>query len=276
MIREIINEVREAIQEAFTCAFHTNSGSFVLFLARGDYDHRFEEDQFAHLDPKPSPYCLDYMLDSYKDETRDKFYIRYLNRRYKNDDFKYQGEDGIDDLCVEMMIYSHVWESEAFLKHLYRLSNIVSGKEFYDWDVSGIKFHGHPLIMETKERFKDACPKLYKIIDASYTGYIRDCFAHSLFNVDEDARIIELYSDRVKNDLNLSRLGFDEFQARFLFTVELCYELSRMFHETRKALIKDWELLSKPIPLPDGKVLSITEAELLHGEPRFRATIYVK
>ena len=216
------------------------------------------------------------MLNSYRDETRDNFYIRYLNRRYKNDDFKYQGDDGIDDLCVEMMIYSHVWESDAFLKHLYRLSNIVSGNEFYDWDVSGLKFHGHPLIMETKERFKDACPKLYKIIDASYTGYIRDSFAHSLFNVDEDARIIELYSDRVKNNLNLSRLSFDEFQAKFLYTVELSYELSRMLHETRKAVIKDWELLSKPIPLPDGKILSITEAELLHGEPRFRATIYVK
>ena len=33
MIREIINEVREAIQEAFTYSLHTNSGSFVLFLA---------------------------------------------------------------------------------------------------------------------------------------------------------------------------------------------------------------------------------------------------
>ena len=109
------SEAYEAIQEAFTYSLHTNSGSFVLFLARGDYDHRFEGDQFAHLEPKPSPYCLDYMLDSYRDETRDNFYIRYLNRRYKNDDFKYQGDDGIDDLCVEMMIYSHVWESESFL-----------------------------------------------------------------------------------------------------------------------------------------------------------------
>ena len=69
MIREIINEVREAIQEAFTYSLHTNSGSFVLFLARGDYDHRFEGDQFAHLEPKPSPYCLDYMLNSYRAET---------------------------------------------------------------------------------------------------------------------------------------------------------------------------------------------------------------
>ena len=63
MIRVIINEVREAIQEAFTYALHTNSGSFFLFLARGDYDHRFEGDQFAHLDPKlppprPSEKCL--------------------------------------------------------------------------------------------------------------------------------------------------------------------------------------------------------------------------
>lgn len=58
MIREIINEIREAIQEAFTYSLHTNSGSFVLFLARGDYDHRFEGDQFAHLEPKPSPIVL--------------------------------------------------------------------------------------------------------------------------------------------------------------------------------------------------------------------------
>lgn len=97
-----------------------------------------------------------------------------------------------------------------------------------------------------------------------------------LFNVDEDARIIELYSDRVKDDLDRSRLSFDIFQTKFLYTVELCYELSRLFHETRKTLINDWELLSKPIPLPDGKILSITEAELFRGQPRFRASIYVK
>ena len=75
MIREIINEVREAIQEAFTCALHTNSGSFVLFLARGDYDHRLEGEQFANLDPKPSPYCLDYMLDAYKSEFFNFVYL---------------------------------------------------------------------------------------------------------------------------------------------------------------------------------------------------------
>lgn len=276
MIREIINEVREAIQEAFTCALHTNSGSFVLFLARGDYDYRLLDQRWPESETKPSPYCLGFMPDTYRDETRNKFYVRYLNRRYRTEGFNYEGEDGIDDLCIEMMIYSHVWEAEVFLKDLYRLSNIVSGKEFYDWDVSGIELHGYNLINETKERFKNPCPKLYNIIDASNTGYLRDSFAHMLFNVDEESRIIELYSKRVKDDLERSRLSFDDFQKKFLYSVELCYELSRIFHETRKALINDWELLSKPIPLPDGKTLCITEAELFHGEPRFRATIYVK
>lgn len=93
MIREIINEVREAIQEAFTCALHTNIGSFVLFLSRGDYDA-----------PKPSPYCLDFMPDTYRDETRNIFYVRYLNRRYKKDDFKYEGENGIDDLAFIQVV----------------------------------------------------------------------------------------------------------------------------------------------------------------------------
>ena len=116
MIREIKNDVTAAIQEAFTCALHTNPGSFVLFLARGDYNHLFDGDRFANLDPKPSPYCLDFMPDIYRDETRNKFYVRYLNRRYKNDNFKYDGDEGIDDLCVEMMIYSHTWESVVFIK----------------------------------------------------------------------------------------------------------------------------------------------------------------
>ena len=67
------------------------------------------------------------MLDTYKDETRDKFYIRYLNRRYKNDDFKYQGEDGIDDLCVEMMICL----SRKFLQIILPASNLFLSI-FYD------------------------------------------------------------------------------------------------------------------------------------------------
>ena len=120
------------------------------------------------------------------------------------------------------------------------------------------------------------CPLLYKIINESYSGYIRDSFAHMQFNIDEDSRIIELYNKKVKEDINLSRLNFDVFQTKFLYTVELCYEFSRLFHEARKALVEDKLLLSLPIPLPDGKILKITEALLLHGEPRFRATIYVK
>ena len=276
MIREIKNEVRAAIQEAFTCALHKNPGSFVLFLARGDYNHLFDGDRFANLDPKPSPYCLDFMPDIYRDETRNKFYVRYLNRRYKNDSFRYDGDKGIDDLCIEMMIYSHTWESVVFIKDLYRLSNIVSGQEFYDWDVSKKDFHGYSIITDTRDRFMDPCPLLYKIINESYSGYIRDSFAHMQFNIDEDSRIIELYNKKVKEDLNLSRLNFDVFQTKFLYTVELCYEFSHIFHETRKALVDDKLLLSLPIPLPDGKILKITEATFIQGEPLFRATIYVK
>ena len=275
MIREIKNEVRAAIQEAFTCALYKNPGSFVLFLARGDYNHLFDGDRFANLDPKPSPYCLDFMPDTYRDETRNKFYVRYHNRRYKNDNFKYDGDEGIDDLCIEMMIYSHTWESVVFIKDLYRLSNIVSGKDFYDWDVNKYDFHGYSIITETRDRFMVPCPLLYKIINESYSGYIRDSFAHMQYNIDEDSRIIELYNKKVKDDLDLSRLKFDDFQTKFLYTVELCYEFSHIFHETRKALVDDKQLLSQSIPLPDGKILRITEAELFHGEPRFRATIFV-
>ena len=69
---------------------------------------------------------IDYQLDRYHDETRESFYLHYLNRNYIRDGFRYDGESGIDDLSIEMMIYSHLWSSDTFLKLLFRLSNIVA------------------------------------------------------------------------------------------------------------------------------------------------------
>lgn len=273
MIGKIKSDVQTAIADAFKKALHTNPGNFVAFLVRGDYNSLLEGEGFAGMDPKPSPFCTDYMLDIYNDETRDKFYVRYLNRRYKRDGFQYEGDDGFDDLCVEMMIYSHVWESEKFLKDLYRLSRIISGEKFYDWDVSRVEFHGYQVIKTIKDNLRENCPGLYDIIDKSYAGYIRDSFAHMLYSIDEESRIINLNSDRVKNNLELSRLKYEDFQKRFLYSVELCYELTHMFHDTRTALIEDKELLSKPIELPNGQKMLITTAENFHGEARFRGSI---
>ena len=271
-ISTIQNNAVHAINEAFSVAIAENHANFIAYLAQGDYIKQLDKDNLLDLDPKPSPYCTDYMKDIYGDESREKFYVRYLNRRYIKNGFAYLGEEGIDDLNIEMMIYTHVWESEWFLKNLYRLGRIVSGNKYYDWDLSGQDFHGYAKLDEIKNMFKCKCPKLYDMLNESYRGYIRDSFAHMLFTIDEHSRIINLNSRHLKNDRQKSQLSFNDFQLVFLNSVELCYVLRHKFHEARMNLATLEELSFIQIELPDGRQMHISN----YGSneyPRFEGSI---
>lgn len=280
MIPEIQKTVNEALSKTFQAALKKNRDSFVLFLVRGEWLPEYDSDQFEELNPKPTPYGIDYRMDKYRDKSREQFYVNYLNRRYRHDDFHYEGEDGIDDLTVELMIYSHVWESEKFLKDLYRLANIVSGKDFYDWQIPIADIHGRAFINdEIKDKLKANCPELFAIIDKSYASYLRDSFAHSLYDVDEHTRTIFLHCRESKNHWEHSNISFDEFQTIFLYSVELCYLMDHTIHDLRDVLIDDRETLESPIKLPNGKFLLVQGCRrVVKGEadPAFRGQIIVK
>lgn len=48
----------------------------------------------------------------------------YLNRNYSRNGFSYEGNEGIDDMHIELMIYSHLWDSSYFIKSLMRMASI--------------------------------------------------------------------------------------------------------------------------------------------------------
>ena len=125
MIKEIYDEVINVIEESFETIAKKDYVSYILYIGRAD--------MIPGLRTHVGTDCVvDYQLDRYYDETREAFYLHYLRRNYSREGFHYEGESGIDDLSVEMMIYCHLWDSSYFLKSLYRLAAILDGNG-YQW-----------------------------------------------------------------------------------------------------------------------------------------------
>ena len=57
---------------------NTSYNDFILLIARGQTIPGLER-----VSPTRSNYSLDYTLDEHYDETREKFYVEYLNSKYK-------------------------------------------------------------------------------------------------------------------------------------------------------------------------------------------------
>ena len=75
-----------------------------------------------------------------------------------------------------MMIYSHLWESVYFLKSLYRLTNILTGKG-YKWNVTIPEYKRHNFIVdEIINPLKQKDSKLGAIIEKGYCSIIRNAF----------------------------------------------------------------------------------------------------
>ena len=126
MLKEIIEEVELAINEAINAMAEMDYNSFILFIGRADVIPLLKESTGSEC-------VIDYQLDRYYNETREAFYIRYLDRNYKREGFNYLGESGIDDLSIEMMIYTHLWDSMCFLKSIFRIACALSGHG-YAWN----------------------------------------------------------------------------------------------------------------------------------------------
>lgn len=98
MVKEIINQVSSSIDEVFEQMAKEDFTSFILLVGRADI--------VPGLSSLAKSDCvIDYQLDWYYDDAREGFYLRYLNRNYSKEGFKYDGESGVDDLSIELMIY---------------------------------------------------------------------------------------------------------------------------------------------------------------------------
>ena len=84
MIKEIIEEILQAIEDSFVTIAKDDYISYILYIGWADVIPELK----AHFG---TSCVIDYQIDRYYDETQELFYLHYLNRNYSKEGFKYDG-----------------------------------------------------------------------------------------------------------------------------------------------------------------------------------------
>ena len=262
MLHEVLSEVEDAIDESINALAEKDYLSFILFIGRADVEPLIKQ----HCG---SECVIDFQMDRYYDETREAFYLRYLNRNYRKDGFAYTGESGIDDLSIEMMIYTHLWDSNYFLKSIYRIACALSGKG-YAWNPS-IPERGKFSFMKEEiiEPLVSGGYKIGRVLQKGYKSSIRNAFAHALYTVDIERRTIILRPTTSPHET----LTFEEFQSCFLYSTLLMNRMQNCLERNHDAAARHNTALTDAFLTPDGvKVQIMAEMQKVGGKeyPRYK------
>lgn len=211
---QIYQEVAVAVTELFDYAQHEND-NFILFLAEAEFRPEYSASRF-------SPYVISDRIDHYKEASRLDFLEHFLNINYSFATAKHT-TDNSSKMVVELMIYSHVWESTKFLKQLYRMKELVLGRS-YPWEISEAPDSSkHNFIrIEIRDKFKEKGLKVAEIIKKGFHPSLRNSFLHGEFEIDKNTFEITLHTYRMPRNLKayeLSSISANAWSEYFLFTV---------------------------------------------------------
>jgi hypothetical protein len=224
----IDNEVQEALREAFDFV-KRRSMDFVLFLANGELRPDIAGGQL-----NLNPYTIDNREDRYKDKDRNDFLVEFM-RTFYSFPAKAPLEDVIQRLHMELMIYTHIWESKPFLRQLYRLTALAQGK-LYPWSVNVPDMSKHDYIRnDIRKPLKAFGLKLSNVITSGFHTTIRNAFAHSEYYFNEHTKeiILDSYTGKA---WDMHTISFDDWSKRFAYSVLLSYHFHNIVYQYRAAL----------------------------------------
>lgn len=257
----IKTEVETSVEKAYTDIRKKSLEYYALLLAKADYDPIIG----AHPSCYVNPHLIETIEDSYEDQTRNEFMVNFLNKYYSFKDF-----DKIDDdsnrIYLELMIYSHIWESSNHLKLLYRITHLLKG-ERYTWTVKlpengkeGCGSYIHDNISKPLIEIKNS---LGTIIRKTFNSSIRNAFAHSKFNFEGNFIKLYNYDEKSKEPWSLDQLSFDDWSERFTYSFLLSYNLFRYRLLKKNSFVEDTGTSKVQINLPklDGST-KMTEIQL--------------
>lgn len=178
------------------------------------------------------------MEDIYQDETRINFICSFLNEYYSFKSPIISIADDIYRINIETMIYTHIWESNLFLKRLYKLAVLCSFEDYtYPWTVNIPDMGRSDFIRnQIKEKYTNADIPLKELIEKAYHSSLRNAFAHSAFSIDERNKKMELYNYKGK-DWELKNILLDDWSERFVYSFLLSYRMYDIVQKYRKNIV---------------------------------------
>lgn len=243
---KIYREVKEAIDECFQSMAKApqDSTCIISYLANGDYACELEKSDL-------NPYVVDYTLNELRDQDRLEFLTEYLNENYT---FKEkQTSDSKTSITMELMIYSHIWESEPFLKDLKRIASLANSGT-YLWKVDVPDFTKHTFIREIRESLEGNKLKLAEVIKKGFSSSVRNAFAHSAYTFQYGTNRITFLNYKGK-EWEIKELNFDEWSTRFCYSFILSFLLYKSKRYFRTNIVETFEtdVFDVNMPTKDGE-----------------------
>lgn len=234
--KEIDSEVKNAINAAFDCIKEISLEKYTLLLSRADYM------KLLLRMPNMSPYVVDDRRDVNFDMTRLNFLGQFLNTFYsfaKVDDSIQENEARFN---LELMVYSHIWESDNFLKTLHRVAQLINGKD-YVWKVEIPMFEKSKFIREIRETFEKQNNNLSTIMSKTYNSTIRNSFTHSQYSITMRDKKIEFKNNSTeKKGWELDNISFKDWCERFVYSSLLSYYAIKIHNDRRKTFEEDTQV----------------------------------
>jgi hypothetical protein len=228
----IDREVIDALNNALDHIRANSPENYILFLAEGEHKPTYANQKF-------NPNVIDNREDKYKDETRRKFFVQFLQTFYAFPTGTEHTDDNEQRMHMELMVYSHIWESDPFLKKLFRLAKIFNGDP-YPWQVNIPAMGKHNFVRnEIRDVFRQQGHGLNQVITNGFHSSIRNAFAHSQYSFDENGR--RIWFDNYNGEVwELENIGYDDWSSRFVYSALLGYYIVRISHDRRTRLIVDF------------------------------------
>jgi hypothetical protein len=236
--RKIDQIVQNAIRKAFEFARlnEKDRNDYFLFLCNATYIAEYENTQ-------GNPYVIDHRIDTLIDEHRLNFLTTYLKTYYSFSHFN--TSDSRESLTMEMMMYTHIWESKNFLKTLKKLLDLCSNDE-YDWALeipdSSSGDSKQKFIREIiRDKFREKNLELAQIITNGYRSQFRNAFAHSDYSFGLNDEKIELHNYK-PNSHAVQSISIDEWTEFFCYSFLLNYYLQTFYYHERQKIDKSIEV----------------------------------
>lgn len=260
-IQVIDKEIENIILLTLQNLKRTSVSNYILLLADGEYREVVQSCSGLNL----NPYLIDDAVDAIKDELRLRFLTNFLNTFYSYSSDNLPLDSNEQRLHIELMIYTHIWESKPFLKKLYRLSRITSG-ESYLWLVKIPKASKHDFIRnDIQKEFDKSNNLISEIIKRGFHTSLRNAFAHSDYYFLTVNNETTIYLDNYQGgDWELSKISMFDWSQRFLYSALLSYHLINTIGLCRKNIVTDFGTNIFTIKQPTKDGVGIRDVSIMY------------